>query len=36
MDGNQLANHMIDYNIGVSVRQTFEEKRIDSDFFTEE
>lgn len=36
MDGNQLANHMIDYNIGVSVRQIFEVKRIDSDFFTEE
>lgn len=36
IDGNQLANYMIDYNIGVSVRQTFEVKRIDSDFFTEE
>ncbi len=36
IDGYQLANYMIDYNIGVSVRQTFEVKRIDSDFFTEE
>ena len=36
IDGNQLANYMIDYNIGVSIRQTFEVKRIDSDFFTEE
>lgn len=36
IDGTQLANYMIDYNIGVSVRQTFEVKRIDSDFFTEE
>lgn len=36
MDGQQLANYMIDYNIGVSVRQTFEVKRIDSDFFSEE
>lgn len=36
IDGNQLANYMIDYNIGVSVRQNYEVKRIDSDFFTEE
>ena len=36
IDGTQLANYMIDYNIGVSVRQTFEVKRIDSDFFIEE
>ncbi len=36
IDGYQLANYKIDYNIGVSVRQTFEVKRIDSDFFTEE
>lgn len=26
---------MIDYNIGVYTRQTFEIKDIDSDFFTE-
>lgn len=36
IDGIQLANYIIDYNIGVAVRQTFEVKRIDSDFFTEE
>ena len=36
IDGYQLANYMIDYNIGVSVRQTFDIKGIDSDFFTEE
>ena len=36
IDGTQLANYMIDYNIGVSVRQTFEVKKIDSDFFIEE
>lgn len=35
IDGNQLANYMIDYNIGVYTRQTFEIKDIDSDFFTE-
>lgn len=32
IDGYQLANYMIDYNIGVSIRQTFEVKRIDSTF----
>jgi restriction system protein len=36
IDGYQLANYMIDYNIGVSVRQTFEVKRIDTDFFIDE
>ncbi len=36
IDGDQLANYMIDYNIGVSVRQSFEIKGIDSDFFSEE
>lgn len=35
MDGNQLADYMIDYNIGVYVCQTFEVKRKDTDFFTE-
>lgn len=36
IDGTQLANYMIDYNIGVAVRKTFEVKRIDSDFFIDE
>lgn len=36
IDGDQLANFMIDYNIGVYIRQSFEIKDIDSDFFTEE
>lgn len=36
IDGEQLANYMIDYNIGVSVRQTFDIKGIDRDFFIEE
>lgn len=35
IDGEQLANYMIDYNIGVSIRQTFEIKGVDSDFFAE-
>lgn len=36
IDGEQLANYMIDYNIGVSARQTFEIKGVDRDFFTEQ
>lgn len=35
IDGETLCQHMIDYNIGVSVQETFEVKRIDSDFFIE-
>lgn len=35
IDGEQLAQLMIDYNIGVSVSATFEIKRIDSDYFSE-
>ena len=33
IDGLQLCNYMIEYNLGVSVKQTFEIKRIDTDFF---
>lgn len=36
VDGEQLANLMIEYNIGVSLKQTYEIKRIDTDFFSEE
>ncbi|PNE25721.1 restriction endonuclease [Tannerella sp. oral taxon 808] len=36
IDGNLLCQHMIDYNIGVSVQNIYEIKRIDSDFFSEE
>ncbi len=35
IDGQQLAEYMIDYNIGVSTVQTFELKRIDNDYFDE-
>jgi restriction system protein len=35
IDGEQLANYMIDYGLGVTTRSTFEIKRIDSDYFTE-
>ena len=34
--GKELANLMIDYNIGVSVKNTFEIKKIDSDYFIED
>jgi restriction system protein len=33
IDGQQLANFMIDYNLGVSSTATFELKRIDNDYF---
>ncbi len=35
IDGEQLANFMIDYNLGVSTTDTFELKKIDSDYFGE-
>ena len=36
IDGDALAQLMIDYNIGVTTIATYELKRIDSDYFTEE
>jgi restriction system protein len=36
IDGEQLGTLMIDFNIGVSSVKSFEIKRIDSDYFTEE
>ena len=36
IDGQQLANLMIDWNVGVSPVASYETKRIDSDYFTEE
>jgi len=36
IDGERLAQLMIDYNLGVSPMATYEVKRIDSDFFAEE
>ncbi len=36
IDGEQLAQLMIDHNLGVSPMATYEVKRIDSDFFAEE
>lgn len=36
IDGNTLTKLMIKHNVGVSVDHTYEIKRIDSDFFTDE
>ena len=36
IDGDDLANLMIDFNVGVAVEATYEIKRIDSDYFVEE
>lgn len=36
IDGEQLARYMIDFNIGVSLRQSYQVKKIDSDYFSEE
>ncbi len=35
IDGEQLAQLMIDYDLGVSVQQTYEIKRMDNDYFGE-
>ncbi len=36
IDGEMLAELMIDYNIGVAVAGTYLVKRVDFDFFNEE
>jgi restriction system protein len=36
IDGEQMAKLMIDYNIGVTTVASYELKRVDSDYFTEE
>ena len=36
VDGSTLTKLMIKHNVGVSLEQVYEVKRIDSDFFTEE
>ena len=36
IDGRQLAQFMIDRNVGVSVVKSYEIKRVDSDYFAEE
>jgi restriction system protein len=36
IDGEELAELMIDYNVGVSVATVYEIKKMDSDYFLEE
>jgi restriction system protein len=36
LDGAELASLMIDYNLGVSIQNVYEIKRIDSDYFEED
>lgn len=36
LDGNQLSEYMIDFNVGVSLKEAYEIKQIDSDYFSEE
>ena len=36
VDGERLANLMIEYNLGVTTTQTYEVKRVDYDFFNED
>jgi restriction system protein len=36
IDGEQLAQLMIDYNLGCTTQQTYELKKIDNDYFGEE
>jgi len=36
IDGHQLAQLMIDHNLGVNTLQTYEVKKLDSDYFSEE
>lgn len=36
IDGNRLADLMIDYGVGVTTRQVFEVKQLDSDYFAED
>ena len=36
IDGNRLVDLMIDHNLGVSTVDSYEIKKVDSDFFLEE
>ncbi len=36
ISGDQLAQLMIDFNVGVAVEEKYEIKRIDSDYFVED
>nr|WP_237707633.1 restriction endonuclease [Desulfocurvibacter africanus] len=36
IDGKRLAELMIEFDVGVSTKATYQVKRIDSDYFNEE
>ena len=36
IDGEQLAQYMIDYNLGVSIQNIYKIKKLDLDYFEEE
>ena len=36
IDGERLAQHMIDFNIGCTTQQIYELKKVDTDYFEEE
>lgn len=36
IDGRELARHMVDLNVGVSIKTPYEIKKIDHDYFDEE
>lgn len=36
IDGPQLTEYMIEHNLGVSIKEIYEVKKIDTDFFSEE
>ncbi len=36
IDGERLAELMIDYNVGVTLNTSYEIKKIDYDFFSDE
>ncbi len=36
IDGEKLSQYMIDYNLGVSVQNVYEIKKIDTDYFEED
>ena len=35
IDGQELANYMIEYSVGVSLKQSYQIKRLDTDYFEE-
>lgn len=36
IDGRELAQYMVDFDLGVTTKDTYAVKRLDSDFFSDE